>query len=188
MDILNSKTIILSQKEINTNDKIYTCLTKDFGLISAIAFGAVKSSKRFKGCLDYFKILDLEFIRASKNNVDFYQINNLKKLEHSFSSFSNNLDKFYLASYIIELITILVNNGEILSKSNKNFYEILEKNFYFIEENNLNPKEYALKFTLKIFKETGFLPDDYKLKKLTNLKQFVRAVVDSEPKSINYLT
>lgn len=186
MNILNSKTIILFQKEL-ANSKVFTCLTKNFGLITALAFGSNSTSKRFKGSLDYFKILDLEFICNLKNETASYQINNVKKVEHSFPCFSKDLNKFYLVSYINELISVLVHNGEIFSKSEKNFFEILEKNYYHIEKFESNTKEYALKFTLKIFKETGFLPNDYKLNKQSNLKQFVKTIIDKEPKSLNYL-
>ena len=180
-----SKSIILKKKTVNENNIICSILSEDIGYIDALAFGANSLSKRFKGNLDYFKILKLELI--SKNNTDFYNISSSCRIIYDFKNISKNLSKFYIASYVLELSSIIIHHKEIYSKNNKNYFDIIYNTLNYINEHNSINKEFALKFTLKIFKETGFIPEDYKLKINTNLKKFIANTIPYVPKSVKYL-
>jgi len=185
--MLVCKSIIINKKNYKNNNLNLVILTKELGLIKTVAYGATSLSKRFKGCIDLFKILELELSVEKKHKCTYYVVSNKHKTINSFKNICSDLNKYYLANFILELASIVIHENEIFSKNNKNYFDIIFNTLDYIDKENFNYKEFALKFCLKFFKETGFIAENYKLKASKDLKTFIYEIIEKCPKSIKYL-
>jgi len=181
------KATIINKKNLKNSNLKLSLLTKELGHIKAVAYGGSAISKRFQGSLDLFKILELEIELNKKNQQIFYLISNKARTIKTFTKISKNLNKFYLANFILELSNMVIHENEIFSKNNKNYFDIIYNTLNYIDSTELVNKEFAAKFCLKFFKETGFIPEDYKLKVNKTLKHFILETIDKCPISIQYL-
>jgi len=98
---ISTDAIILSSIDFLESDKIVCALTKDRGIVHAIAKGAKQSKKRFPGTLDQFCEVTLDIF--SRKNSD------LKRLESAtlisaHLAIREDLDILAHASVLIELI------------------------------------------------------------------------------------
>lgn len=185
MKIFKTNSLILKKKIVNENNILCSIISKDLGYIDALAFGANTISKRFRGNLDYFKVLELEIKKSNKN--DLFNLTSSNKIIYDFNNISQNINKYYQACFVLELSALTLHHNEIESKNMKNYFDIIYNTLEYINENALINNEFALKFSLKIFKETGFIPENYKLSSKAILKSFVSNIVNPVPKSLKYL-
>lgn len=72
MSRYSTEAIILHSRDFSESDKIVSALTRDQGLITGIAKGALRSRKRFPGTLEPFCEVSLEVF--SKRNADLHRI------------------------------------------------------------------------------------------------------------------
>lgn len=140
--------IIISTIDFKENDKIVQIYTKSNGLISAYAFGAKKSKKRFGGNLIPFNLSHFQF----KKNKDYFSIEEVTVIKY-FPEITKNILN----------IKILFNVSSLLN-SQKGHWELnIFKLLYFLLINLNDAKEDAdrlklyIIFCLYILKKEGVI-------------------------------
>ncbi len=94
--------IILKGKPFNESDRLVTVLSREYGLISAIAPGAKKHKSRLRGRCELFVINEMSIVKG--RSLD--KIIQLETLE-SYPGLSRNLSKLAAGHYLAELVLSL---------------------------------------------------------------------------------
>lgn len=146
LNSIKDEGIILSARNFRENDKILDIFLANNGVISAVAFGAKKSKKRFGGNLDPYNLANFEIICTKKG---FY----LKEviIKKIFTNIKQN----------IQTLTILFNITKlIVSKPlnvSKSIYNGLLKLLNKLEEDNNDIIKYYLFFLIYFLKKEGLI-------------------------------
>lgn len=80
--IYTTKGIVLSERPWRDNDRIYSILTRDLGLIRATAIGVRKEVSKLRGALEPFALSSISFVRGK----EFWRVTSsesLKKISNS---------------------------------------------------------------------------------------------------------
>lgn len=64
--IYTTQGIILSERAHKEADRIYSILTRDFGLVRAVALGVRKESSKLRGALEPFSISTVSLVRGKE--------------------------------------------------------------------------------------------------------------------------
>lgn len=62
--IYTTKGIILSEKPMREADRIYTIMTRDLGLVRAVAIGVRKESSKLRGNIEPFSLASVSFVKG----------------------------------------------------------------------------------------------------------------------------
>ncbi len=65
--IYTTKGIVLSERPWRESDRIYTILTRDFGLIRALAMGVRKEQSKLRGALEPFTVSRISLVRGKEH-------------------------------------------------------------------------------------------------------------------------
>lgn len=140
--------IIISSIDFKENDKILKIYTKSNGLITAYAFGAKKSKKRFGGNLIPFNLSHFHF----KRNKDYFSVQEVSVIRY-FSEITKSILN----------IKILFNVSTILDSQKGHWDFDIFKLLYFLLSNLNNAREDAdrlkfyIIFCLYILKKEGVI-------------------------------
>lgn len=96
-----TQAIILNSIDFNESDRIVAALTKDHGLINAIAKGARRSIKRFPGTLEPFGEVILDVF--SKPGMDLARLEEARLINANLA-IREDIDLFAHASVMIEVL------------------------------------------------------------------------------------
>ncbi len=188
------KCIILSKKNFGEGHIIMTILTDSYGVIKASAFGGQRLSKRFKGNLDYFKLIEAELELKNKNGDNIFSISSVKNLIHDFRPLSLNIQKFAAASYMQELCSIILTPNEATGKNNTSYLKELYAALCKLE--TADSTEAAITviydFCINLYTDTGFLPEIKRMcgikKMMGHLEEFNSRILGITPKSFTVLS
>ena len=188
--------LILTKRDFGEGHLSAMCLTKDHGPIRAFAFGGKRISKRFKGSLEYFRIMEIEFIGKQTNGELIFTLSSVKSTKHTYKNISKDINKFITACYIQELASTIINPLERIGKDEAHFYDTvidsLEKTDAATSNNNEYLIDIAYNFCIKLFHDTGFIPrlktDTNTAKQLNQMEELHSSVLGNSPKSFLMLT
>jgi len=184
-------SIILTKKDFGEGHILVTAVTRKHGLIKSFAFGGKRLSKRFKGGLEYFKVIEAEFQTKDNNGEAIFTISSIKEIKKIFPNIINNVNKFITSCYMLELASMLLNQLEPCGKSGKSFFEIVEQHIKEIEEipsNDIGTMvNIAYELCIILFNETGFTSNMVKInntkEQLYRMEQLHSSILNSSPKS-----
>lgn len=144
--------IVLRARIHGESDKIVTFLTRDWGKITGIAKGAKRSQRRFVNVLELFTNVQLRFrpIRAEELAFIFGC-----DLLRSFHAPSRDLQRYGFASYLTELIDVMVAGRE----AGQELYELLLQGLTVLEEQQELPLLFLSAFELLLLVHTGYAPN-----------------------------
>lgn len=142
-----AQVFLLSQKNFGEADKILHFFSKEYGQISAMAFGCRRAKSPLAGSLQLFNELDVTFTKGSR--LDTVRQVTLRK---HFPKLKEDLFAMSYASFIAELTLELLPEGE---KQN-DIFDFLEEVFSTCGERN--PQVVALIAGWQLLKLTGVLP------------------------------
>lgn len=149
---VQTEAIILRTQKYKEVDEIVTVFTKKFGKVNMFA----RSSKRIKSPLlsgtQLFGYVDME-IDLRENGSRLFT----STIKKSYYKFSEDLSKYYFASYICELIEKTQQENQTDTK----LFAIVIEVFNIIEKQDCNFKLLRLIFELYILKSLGISPDLY---------------------------
>ena len=91
------------------SDKIVSLLTRDFGKISGIAKGALRSRKRFAASLEPFTHVRLGFRSRSQSDLCFIESADIVRAARRLAF---DLDRYAYSTYVVELIDSMVEGRE----------------------------------------------------------------------------
>lgn len=141
---IKDEGIILNVKSFRENDKKLDIFLANNGIISAVAFGAKKSKKRFGGNIDPYNLANFEIIGAKKG---FY----LKEV--SVKKIFTNIKQNILTLTILFNITKLITSKPL--NINKSIYNGLLKLLIKLENGKNNIEKYYLFFLIYFLKKEG---------------------------------
>jgi len=144
--------IVLRARIHGESDKIVTFLTRDWGKITGIAKGAKRSQRRFVNVLEPFTNVHLRFrpIRAEELAFIFGC-----DLLRSFRAPGRDLQRYGFASYLTELIDVMVAGRE----SGPEIYELLLQGLAVLEEQRELSPLFLSAFELLLLVHTGYAPN-----------------------------
>ncbi len=104
-----SSAIVLRSRVYGESDKIVTFLTRDFGKLSAIAKGALRSRRRFVASLEPFTHVRLAFRARPHTELGFVES---AEIQRAMRNVTRDLDRFAYSTYVLEVIDCMVEGRE----------------------------------------------------------------------------
>ncbi|MBM4255177.1 MAG: DNA repair protein RecO [Deltaproteobacteria bacterium] len=143
--------IVLRGRAHGESDKIVTFLTRDWGKVTGIAKGAKRSQRRFVNVLEPFTYVQLRFRPIRADELAFIFGCDLLR---SFRAPSRDLQRYGFASYLTELIDVMVAGRE----AGPELFELLLQGLTVLEEAEL-PSLFLSAFELLLLVHTGYAPN-----------------------------
>lgn len=143
--------IVLRSRAHGESDKIVTFLTRDWGKMTGIAKGAKRSRRRFVNVLEPFTHVQVRFRPGRVDELAFLFGCDLIR---SFRSPSRDLQRFALASYVAELVDVMVVGRE----SGQETYSLLLDGLTAIEEQETLSPLFLSVFELLLLIHVGYAP------------------------------
>ena len=144
--------IVLRTRVHGESDKIVTFLTQDWGKITGIAKGAKRSRRRFVNVLEPFTHIRLRFRPSRADDLAF--ILGCELLQ-AFRRPSQDLQRFALASYMVELADVMVAGQE----AGQEIYALLLHALASLEALSPLPALFLPAFELRLLVELGYAPN-----------------------------
>ena len=143
--------IVLRSRPHGESDKIVTFLTKNCGKVTGIAKGAKRSQRRFVNVLESFTHIQLRFRPSHTDGLAFIFGCDLLQ---SFRGPSRDLQGFAIASYVSELVDVMVTGQEV----GQEIYLLLLKSLQTLEEVPNLSLTFLPTFELLLLAHTGYAP------------------------------
>jgi DNA repair protein RecO (recombination protein O) len=143
--------IVLRGRAHGESDKIVTFLTRDWGKVTGIAKGAKRSRRRFVNVLEPFTHVQLRFRPSRADELAFIFGCDLLQ---SFRSPSRDLQRFALASYVVELIDVMVTGRE----ADQETYRLLLDSLMGLEGQEEVSSLFLPAFELLLLTYVGYAP------------------------------
>jgi len=142
--------LILKRQDYKDNDKLLTVLTRELGVVFALARGARRISSPMSAATNQFSFANFVLFY----NNDRYIINSADSID-LFFGLNNDITKLSLASYFCELTSVFAPENMPAEQ-----YLKLILNAFFMLENNKRPiKQIKAVFELRMLAISGFMPD-----------------------------
>lgn len=152
MSVLKTEAIALGRTDYSNSSQIITFYTRDYGKIRTLAKGFKRSSGKYSSkaidLLTYYQIL---FIR--KEHTSLHLLTDAI-LRDNYPLFRSNLDKYYKASYIAELLNEFTEESD----PSEQLFDICLNTLIGIsldEDTTIR----LLAFELKMLRILGYLPE-----------------------------
>ncbi len=152
MSIVRTKAIALRRTDYSNSSQIITFYTLDYGKIQTIAKGFKRASGKYNSkaidLLTYYQILFIKKEHASLH------ILTEAVLQDNYPSLRNDLDKYYQASYVAELIHEFTEEND----PSYQLFDIFLNTLAGISADT-NTTVRLLAFEIKMLKISGYLPE-----------------------------
>ena len=142
--------IVLRTRPFGESDKIVSFFTKNFGKLTGIAKGAMRSRKRFMNSLEPFVFVNLRFQDPPHSNLVFIQSTDLVS---SFKQLLTSLERISYASYLVDITDGLLGERE----ENPTAFQHLMEGLSFLEKNGTS-LHFLTSFELKLLRLVGYQP------------------------------
>ena len=147
-----SAAIVLRARSYGESDKIVSFLTRDFGKISGIAKGALRSKRRFVASLEPFTHVQLGFRTRRQDELCFIESADIVRGARRLAL---DLDRYAYSTYVVELIDSMVEGRE----AEPAVFELLEHTLAQIDSDPGRPvAEWLRAFEVKLLALTGLEP------------------------------
>ena len=150
---IKTRAIVLHKRAMGEKHFSVTLFTPTHGKIQAIAKGAREMKSKFTGHLDLLNICDIEIYEGPKNNI----ITECT-LRNAFTSFRDDLDKFYISEDVAKMIKLFTTEYE----ESEDLYMLLTKTFIALAKYK-ESKLILQAFKVKLIGLLGNMPDLYHL-------------------------
>jgi len=100
---------VLRARAQGESDKIVSFLTRDFGKLSGIAKGALRSRRRFMASLEPFTHVRLEFRSRSQSDLCFVESAEIVRGPRKLAF---DLERYAYSTYVVELVDSMVEGRE----------------------------------------------------------------------------
>ncbi|HHT9152165.1 MAG TPA: DNA repair protein RecO [Candidatus Hypogeohydataceae bacterium YC40] len=147
------KTLALTLNRINYSNtsQIATFYTLHYGKLQALARGSKRMGKKALGSIDLLSYNEIIFLK--KETSQLHLLTEWEVLE-GFPAFRKDIERFYSACYVVELLNELSEEGEPDSPL---FYLLLDTLFSLSRNNNKDLN--LLAFELQLLRHLGYLPE-----------------------------
>ncbi|HHT9126193.1 MAG TPA: DNA repair protein RecO [Candidatus Brocadiia bacterium] len=177
MALCKTLAITLKRSDYSDTSQIVSFYTLDYGRIHVLAKGSKRYKKKFTSVLDLLTYNEIVFIKRDITRL--YTLTEWELIDN-FPGLRENLDKFYLASYVAELV------GEFTEENDRNekLFELLLNALRGISLSAGIPamSVYLLTFEMQMLKLAGYLPEMIRCVNCENELQLKRYVSFSASK------
>jgi len=142
--------IVLRARPYGESDKIVTFLTEDFGKLTGIAKGALRSRRRFVNSLEPFSLVTLRFQDRVHTNLAFIAGADLL---FGLRQLVSSLERISYASYLVEITDGLIGERE----ENMAVFQHLRDGLRHLEETGSSLR-FLTYFELKLLHLAGYRP------------------------------
>jgi DNA repair protein RecO (recombination protein O) len=142
--------IVLRTRPFGESDKIVSFFTENFGKLTGIAKGAMRSRRRFMNSLEPFALVNLRFQDPAHSNLVLIQSTDLVS---NFSQLLTSLERISYASYLVDITDGLLGERE----ENQKAFQHLMKGLNFVEKNETS-LQFLTSFELKLLRLVGYQP------------------------------
>lgn len=142
--------IVLRARPYGESDKIVTFLTEDFGKLTGIAKGALRSRRRFVNSLEPFSLVTLRFEDRAHTNLAFISGADLL---FGLRQLGSSLERISYASYLVEITDGLISERE----ENSAVFQHLREGLRHLEEIGSSLR-FLTYYELKLLHLAGYRP------------------------------
>jgi DNA repair protein RecO (recombination protein O) len=142
--------IVLRARPYGESDKIVLFFTEQFGKLTGIAKGAMRSRRRFVNSLEPFSLVNLRFQDRPHTNLAFIVASDLM---FGFRQLPTSLERISYASYFVEITEGLIGERE----ENPLVYQHLRDGLRYVEEYGTSLR-FLTAFELKLLRLAGYQP------------------------------
>ncbi len=146
---LTEKSLILRTGKFRENDMWVRMLTPNHGMLTAFAFGASRSRRRFMGCLDSYNHVISRF--SSSKNGQFLNLQETSLLE-SYGNIRHDWRKQGLVANCIRFLEAL----GVSAHDSQKVFEITQSLLLFINENSELHHMLPLLYRYRMAAESGY--------------------------------
>lgn len=146
--IYQAEAILLAVRDWREADRMVTLFSKEYGKLSAVAYGARRPSNRLAGSIQLFSQLDLS-LEAGKAFDTIKQC----EIKNSFRRVRENLFCMAYSSFLAEIVVELSAERQ----AEPRLFELLSEALTLISERN--PRLVALAAAWQIMEIAGYLPE-----------------------------
>jgi DNA repair protein RecO (recombination protein O) len=147
---LVNPAIVLRARPFGESDKIISFFTQDYGKLTGIAKGAMRSRKRFANSLEPFSLVNLSFQDRAHSNLAFILS---AELVHGPWTLMNQLDRIAHACYLVEITDGLIGEHE----ANAAIFRHLKEGISHLETKSPSLR-FLTCFELKLLRLAGYQP------------------------------
>ncbi|MGE0823156.1 MAG: DNA repair protein RecO [Candidatus Binatia bacterium] len=144
--------IVLRTRVYGDSDKIVTFLTPDWGKITGIAKGAKRSQRRFVNVLEPFTHTQLRFRPSRQDELAFILGCDLIR---TFRAPSRDLQRYGFASYLVELIDVMISGQEAGTET----FQLLLHGLMVLENVVELPLFFLSAYEILLLAHTGYAPN-----------------------------
>jgi len=144
--------LILSHVDLPNESRIFVILTKELGLISAVANRSKSMKGKIASATDTFVYSHFEFFKG--RGKDLYVMDSAEPIEH-FYDLRTDLFKLSLAAYLSEITQSLSPRGEQV----EGFLRLLLNSLYMLANKKKDEGFVKPLFELRACTMAGFMPD-----------------------------
>jgi DNA repair protein RecO (recombination protein O) len=142
--------IVLRTRPFGESDRIVSFLTANFGKVTGIAKGAMRSRKRFVNSLEPFALINLSFQDTSQSNLVFILT---AELVLGYRQLASSLECISHAAYLVEITEGLIGERE----ENIAIYQHLKDGLGYLEQHGTSLR-FLTSFELKLLRLVGYQP------------------------------
>jgi DNA repair protein RecO (recombination protein O) len=148
-----SAAVVLRGRDYGESDKIVTFLSRDFGKLTGIAKGALRSRRRFVGSLEPLTTIRLGFRERSASDLCFVESAEILRAPRNVG---RDLDRYAYSTYVIELIDCMVEGRE----AEPAVFELAEETLSWLDATAAGPPapETLRYFETRLLGLAGFSP------------------------------
>jgi len=148
--------IVLRARPYGESDKIVSFLTENFGKLTGIAKGALRSRRRFLNSLEPFSLVQLQFQDSAHGNLAFIAGADLL---FSLRRLASSLEGISYASYLVEITDGLISERD----ENLSVFQHLRDGLRYLDESG-GSLRFLIQYELKLLQLAGYRPalDDCK--------------------------
>ncbi|WP_093688536.1 DNA repair protein RecO [Sporolituus thermophilus] len=144
----SAEAILLTVRDCGTVDRMVTLFSRQYGKITAVAFGARRPKSSFAGCLQPFSHVDLLLARNRGGEC-------IRQCEiiHGHRKLREELPRMVYATLVAEIVTELWPENE----ADSDVFELLVDVLFTLEERN--PRVAAIAAAWQLLALAGFAPE-----------------------------
>ncbi len=152
MGLVNTDAIVLRSYNLAEADRIVLCLTRNAGLVRAVAKGARRMKSRFGAALEPFTFIKLDFYE--KENRDLVTISNAEIVKSNFD-LAAHPDSTDALAYIAELVSEFAPPHE----ANDKLYRMVKACIDALASSTDRPTLIVRYFEVWLLRLAGLFPD-----------------------------
>ncbi|WP_445955525.1 DNA repair protein RecO [Yeosuana sp.] len=155
--VISTHAIVLSKIRYRDNDLIVKCYTQQYGVLSFLLRGVLKSKKGLTKTAHFQLLSQLQLVIVYNPNRSLHTIKEAK-INHLYSSIHTNILKGSIVMFLSEVLSNILKEEE----QNETLFSFIETTLLWLDTHS-EYSNFHLLFLLKLSKYLGFYPEKINL-------------------------